>query len=76
LNLREILDKVKRKYRIAIPPKVIMADYDDKEGDLYIRFKEAVHTEGEPTRDGLIIVHWDKNAITAIEILNLEELFK
>lgn len=53
-----------------------MADYDDKEGDLYIRFKEAKHTEGEPTEDGLIIVHRDKESITAIEILNLAELYK
>jgi hypothetical protein len=51
-----------------------MADYYDKEGDLYIRFKEAAHTEGEPTDDGLVIVYRAKNAIDAIEILDLEEL--
>jgi len=53
-----------------------MADYDDKEGDLYIRFKEAMHTEGEPTQDGLVILHRDKRGIAAIEILNLGELLK
>jgi hypothetical protein len=52
-----------------------MADYDDKEGDLYIRFKESLHTEGEPTDDGLVIVHRDRSGIVAIEILNLDELY-
>ncbi len=52
-----------------------MADYDDKEGDLYIRFVESDHTEGEPTDDGLVVVHRDnKNNIAAIEILDLSEL--
>ena len=58
-----------------MPSKVIMADYDDKEGDLYIRFKEASHTEGEPTEDGLVIVHRDGESIAAIEILDLAELY-
>lgn len=51
-----------------------MADYDDREGDLYIRFKEAQHTEGEPMDDGLVIVHRDKSRIIAIEIVNLSKL--
>ncbi len=76
LDLREILRMVKRKYHLAIPTRVIMADYDQKEGDLYIRFKEAKHTEGEPTEDGLIIVHRDRDRIVAIEILNVAELYK
>jgi uncharacterized protein YuzE len=59
---------------VALPPKVIMADYDEKEGDLYIRFKEANRTEGEPTDDGLVIIHRDRNTIAAIEILDLAEL--
>ena len=52
-----------------------MADYDDKEGDLYIRFKEAKHVEGEPTDDGLVIVYRDRESIAAIEILNLAEMY-
>lgn len=59
-----------------MPSKVVMADYDDKEGDLYIRFKKAKHTEGEPTEDGLVIVHRDGDSIVAIEVLNLVELCK
>ncbi len=70
-----MLEKVRKKYRLHIPSKVIMADYDDKEGDLYIRFREAKHTEGEPTDDGLLIVHRDiENHLVAIEVLNLTEL--
>jgi uncharacterized protein YuzE len=73
--LRDVLERVKRRYHLRVPPKVIMADYDEKEGDLYIRFSEAEKTEGEPSKDGLVIVHRNrKNAIVAIEILNLSEL--
>ena len=53
-----------------------MADYDADEGDLYIKFSEAEHTEGEPSNDGLVIVHYDSSdAIAAIEILNLADLW-
>ena len=46
-----------------------MADYDDKGGDLYIRFSEAKNPEGDPTDDGLVIVHRDVSRIVGIEIL-------
>lgn len=51
-----------------------MVDYDDEKEDLYVRFREAEQTEGEPTDDGLVVVHNDKKGIAAIEILNLNEL--
>jgi uncharacterized protein YuzE len=51
-----------------------MADYDDKEGDLYVRFHEGTHSEGEPTSDGLVVVYRDKGRIVGIEVLNLAEL--
>ena len=52
-----------------------MADYDDEEGDLYIRFEEAGNVEGEPSADGLVVVYRDdRNRIAAIDILNLAEL--
>jgi len=38
---------VQKKYKIKLPSKVVMVDYDEEEGDLYIRFKEAEYTEGE-----------------------------
>ncbi len=49
-----------------------MVDYGDDVGDLYIRFKHAKHTEGEPTKDGRVIIHYDENEdIAAIEILDI-----
>ena len=51
-----------------------MADYDDKQGSLYIRFREAKRPEGEPTDDGLVIVQSEKSRIVGIEILDLAEL--
>ncbi len=64
---------MRRKYHLAITSKVVMVDYDAKEGDLYIRFKEAKHTEGEPSEDGLVIFHRDRDTIAAIEILDLAD---
>jgi hypothetical protein len=72
--LRKVIDRVRQRYGLPIPSKVLMADYDDKEGDLYLRFREARTTEGDPTNDGLVIVHRERNRIAAIEILNLAEL--
>jgi hypothetical protein len=69
-----VIEKVKRKYHLSLPSRVIMADYDDKEGDLYIRFSEAKNPEGDPTDDGLVIVHRDGSHIAGIEILDLAEL--
>lgn len=48
-----------------------MFDYDEKEGDLYVRFEEAEFTEGEPSDDGLVIFHYSDNKIAAIEIMDL-----
>lgn len=73
--MREVLRRIRRKYHLGVPSKVVMADYDDKEGDLYIKFNESELTEGEPSSDGLLIVHRDrKNEIAALEILSLHEL--
>lgn len=75
IGLREVLGKVRKKYHLPIGVKVLMADYDDAEGDLYVRFRETEPTEGESADDGLLIVHRDmKNRIVAIEVLNLTEL--
>ena len=49
-----------------------MVDYGEDVGDLYIKFKHAEHTEGEPTDDGQVILHYDKKGdIVAIEILDI-----
>jgi uncharacterized protein YuzE len=54
---------------------VITIDYDKAVGDLYIRFKNADTTEGEPTRDGKVIIHYDKKEkIAAVEITDITRL--
>ena len=66
------MEMTERKYGLKLPRKVIMVDYGDDVGDLYIKFKHAKHTEGEPTDDGQIIIHYDENEdIAAIEILDI-----
>jgi len=69
------LEITERKYSLKLPRKVITLDYGDDVGDLYIRFKHARHTEGEPTDDGRVIVHYDENQnVAAIEILDITTL--
>jgi hypothetical protein len=61
---------MERKYGLKLPRKVITVDYGDDLGDLFIRFKHAKSTEGEPTEDGQVILHYGKKKdIVAIEIL-------
>ena len=57
---------------MKLPRKVITIDYGDDVGDLFIRFKHAKQTEGEPTEDGRIIMHYDEEEdIAAIEITDI-----
>ena len=66
------MQRVEKKYGIKLPRKVITIDYGDDIGDLFIRFKHAKTTQGEPTKDGQVILHYDENGeIVAIEILNI-----
>lgn len=67
-----MLERVEEKYKLKLPRKVITVDYGDDVGDLFIRFKHAKHTEGEPTEDGKVIVHYDaEKNIVAIEVLDI-----
>ena len=54
---------------------MITIDYDKAIGDLHIRFKNADTTDGEPTRDGKVIIHYDKKGkIAAVEITDITRL--
>jgi len=75
IDVREVLERTERKYGLKLPRKVVMVDYGDDVGDLYIRFKHAKRAEGEPTDDGQVIVHHDeKGNVVAIEILDISTL--
>jgi len=70
--VKKVLERLEKKYQLKLPRKVITVDYGDDVGDLFIRFKYAKHTEGEPTEDGKVILHYDeKENIAAIEILDI-----
>jgi len=70
-----VLERLEEKYGLKLPRKVITVDYGDDVGDLFIRFKHAEHTEGEPTEDGRVIIHYDKRGcIVAIEITDITTL--
>ena len=70
--MKKVLERIEKKYGLKLPRKVITLDYGDDVGDLFIRFKHAKSTEGEPTEDGQVILHYDEEeAIAAIEILNI-----
>ena len=70
--MKKVLERLERKYGLKLPRKVITIDYGDDIGDLFIRFRHAKNTEGEPTEDGYVIVHFDEEKnIAAIEILDI-----
>jgi hypothetical protein len=72
IDKQKVLEQLEAKHGLTLPRKVITIDYDEDVGDLYIRFKNAETTEGEPTSDGKAIVHYDKNEkIVAVEITDL-----
>jgi uncharacterized protein YuzE len=67
-----VLEKLEKKYGLTLPRKVITIDYGDDVGDLFVRFRHTKSTQGEPTEDGQVILHYDeKGVIAAIEILNI-----
>ena len=75
INAIKIIEQIQAKYGLKLPRTVITIDYDEDVGDLYIRFKNADSTEGEPTSDGKTIVHYDKKGkVAAIEISNITQL--
>jgi uncharacterized protein YuzE len=70
-----VLEQVEAKYCLKLPRTVTTIDYDEDIGDLYIRFKNADATEGEPTNDGKTIIHYDKKGkIAAVEITDITTL--
>ena len=72
VDVGRVMDEVEAKYGLKLPRTVITIDYDEDVGDLYIRFKNADVTEGEPTSDGKTIVHYDKKGkIAAVEIMDI-----
>ena len=75
IGVKKVLEKIEAKYSLKLPRTVITIDYDEDIGDLYIRFKNADTTEGEPTSDGKTIIHYDKKGkIAAIEITDITAL--
>jgi hypothetical protein len=59
-----VLEQTEAKYGLKLPRTLITIDYDENVGDLFIRFKNADSTEGEPTNDGKAIIHYDKKLRT------------
>jgi uncharacterized protein YuzE len=74
IDARKVLEQVEAKYGLKLP-RTVTIDYDQDIGDLYIRFKNADTTEGEPTSDGKTIIHYDKKGkIAAVEITDITTL--
>jgi len=71
-----VLEQTEARYSLKLPRTVITIDYDEDVGDLFIRFKNAETTEGEPTSDGKTILYYDKKGkIAAIEIIDLMTIY-
>ena len=73
--MRKVLEKIEKRYGLKLPRKVVTVDYGDDVGDLFVRFRYVEHTEGEPTEDGRVIVHYDKRGnVVAVEITDITSL--
>ena len=74
INIGDILKKLKDRYGLNLPEKVVMIDYDDENGTLFIRFNHKEIVDGENIDDSLVIIHYARDEeITAIEILDITE---
>ena len=75
IAVRRVLERVEERYGLRLPRKVVTVDYGCDVGDLFIRFKCVEHSEGEPTEDGRVIVHYDKRGnVVAVEITDITTL--
>lgn len=69
------MERVEEKYGLKLPRKAVTIDYGEDVGDLFVRFKIVDHTEGEPTKDGKVIMHYDrKGKIAAVEVTDLSSI--
>jgi len=59
LDVKEIITKVERKYRIKLPRQVVAIDLGEKGRDLFVRFKPVADPLGEPSKDGRVIFFYD-----------------
>ena len=77
IDIKKVISKIEDKYKVKLP-KTIKKIYVDEDGEtLYIEFKHSKYKEGEPTKDGKIILFYDKEYdITAIEILYPDEYIR
>ena len=60
IDARKVLKQIELKYGLKLPRKVTAIDYDEEAG-IFICDSNADATEGDPTSDGKIIVHYNKN---------------
>ena len=77
IDTREITEKIEKKYKIKLPPKPTKTIYDPETDTLYIEYQKTPQKTGEPTKNGELIIYYDKNNnITAIETLYTQELLE
>jgi hypothetical protein len=75
IDVRKVLESVEQRYGLKLPRKVVTVDYGDDVGDLFIRFKHVESMEGEPTKDGRVIIHYGgRGEIAAVEITDITAL--
>jgi hypothetical protein len=86
LDLKKILSKIEKKYRVKLSRNVQAVDYGSERrsgGDLYIRFRHVEKPVGEPTEDGLVVLFYDEredhgsgDQAVAVEVLDLNRLMR
>jgi len=75
INLKEVIERVEQRYGVRLPRKIVMVDYGEDVGDLFIKFSHEKIVDGEITQDGITIMHYgENNKLVAIEITDITKL--
>jgi len=75
LDLKTVLEKVEERYGLKLLRKVVMVDYGEKLGSLFIKFKHSDIVDGELVSDELVIFHYGKgDELVAVEILDVTKI--
>jgi len=77
IDFKRLLEVIEKKYGLTFPRKIVKVDLDEERDVLYIEFKRTKFKEGEPTKDGeLIIYYTNKGEIAALEIIYLSKILQ
>ena len=52
IDLKEVIERIEQRYGVRLPRRIVMVDYGEDVGDLFIKFSHEKIVDGEVTQDG------------------------